>query len=187
MDISEKNFEQRIEAVLLAGGPDAYPGGTGAVVETSDLYGYMPGGYKKRKPEDYDRELCLDSAVAIDSIYATQPKEWEKFKKQHGTEAKDRLLKRLSSEIQKRGTLEVLRRGIKSDGCKFRLAHFRPASGLNETLQTLYQANIFTVIRQLKYSQKSEHSLDLFFFSTAFPFLPPSSKIPSPVRISRTA
>lgn len=178
MDVSEKNFEQRIEAVLLAGGPDAYPGGTGAVVETPDLYGYMPGGYKKRKPEDYDRELCLDSAVVIDFIYATQPKEWEKFKKQHGTEAKNRLLKRLSSEIQKRGTLEVLRRGIKSDGCKFRLAHFRPASGLNETLQTLYQANIFTVIRQLKYSQKSEHSLDLVLFLNGIPLFTAELKNP---------
>lgn len=178
MDISEKDFEAAIEAVLLAGGPDAYPRGTGAVVETPDLYGYMPGGYRKRKPEDYDRELCLDSAVAIDFIYATQPKEWEKFKKQHGTEAKDRLLKRLSSEIQKRGTLEVLRRGIKSDGCKFRLAHFRPASGLNETLQTLYQANTFTVVRQLKYSQKSEHSLDLVLFLNGIPLFTAELKNP---------
>ena len=33
MDISEKNLEATIEAVLLAGGPDAYPGGAGVAVE----------------------------------------------------------------------------------------------------------------------------------------------------------
>lgn len=128
MDISEKNFEKTIEAVLLAGGPDAYPGGAGAVVEAPKAYEYAPGGYRKREPEDYDRSLCLDPDKVIDFIYATQPKEWDKFKKQHGADAKDRLLKRLSSEIQKRGTLEVLRKGIKSDGCKFNLAYFRPSA-----------------------------------------------------------
>ena len=33
MDISEKNLEQTIEAVLLAGGSDAYPGGAGVAAE----------------------------------------------------------------------------------------------------------------------------------------------------------
>jgi hypothetical protein len=33
VDISERSFEQTIEAALLAGGPDAYPGGEGVVVE----------------------------------------------------------------------------------------------------------------------------------------------------------
>lgn len=40
-------------------------------------------------PEDYDKRLCLSSADVLDFMYATQPKEWEKFKKQHGGEAKD--------------------------------------------------------------------------------------------------
>jgi len=31
VDVSEKNIEATIEALLLAGGPDAYPGGIGAV------------------------------------------------------------------------------------------------------------------------------------------------------------
>jgi hypothetical protein len=33
VDISERNFEQVIEATLLAGGPDAFSGGEGVVVE----------------------------------------------------------------------------------------------------------------------------------------------------------
>jgi type I restriction enzyme R subunit len=119
-DVSEKNLEQTIEAVLLAGGPDD-PGGVAG--EFPEIFDYAPGGYRKRKLDDYHRELCLDPGPALDFIYATQPKEWEKFKKQHGAEAKDRFLKRLSSEIQKRGTLDVFRKGIKSDGCKFQLAY----------------------------------------------------------------
>ncbi len=70
----------------------------------------------------------------LDFIYATQPKEWEKLKQQHGADVKPRFLQRLASEIAKRGTLDVLRKGIKDQGCKFRLAYFRPASGLNEAV-----------------------------------------------------
>jgi len=178
VDVSENNFEQAIEAVLLAGGPDAYPGGAGVVAEFAETFGYAPGGYRKRRPDDYDRALCLDPGPALDFIYATQPKEWEKFKKQHGADAKERLLKRLSPEIQRRGTLDVLRKGIKSDGCKFQLAYFKPSSGLNEALQKLYQANLFTVIRQLKYSQKTEHSLDLVIFLNGIPIFTGELKNP---------
>ena len=178
VDVSEKNLEATIEAMLLAGGPDAHPGGAGAVAEFPETFDFAPGGYRKRKPEDYDRELCLDPGPVLDFIYATQPKEWEKFKKQHGSDAKDRLLKRLSSEIHKRGTLDVFRKGVKSDGCKFQLAYFKPSSGLNEALQTLYQANLFTVARQLKYSQKSEHSLDLVLFLNGIPIFTAELKNP---------
>ena len=68
--------------------------------------------------------------MVFDFVYATQPKEWEKLKAQHGAEVKARFLQRLASEVAKHGTLSVLRRGIKDSGCTFRLAHFRPASGL---------------------------------------------------------
>lgn len=175
IDVSEENFEQSIEAALLSGGLDAYPG---AVAEFPESYDYAPGGYRKRKPEDYDRALCLDPGMVIDFIYATQPKEWEKFKKQHGADAKSRLLKRLSSEIHKRGTLDILRKGIKSDGCKFQLAYFKPASGLNEALQTLYKANIFTVTRQLKYSEKTDQSLDLALCLNGLPIFAAELKNP---------
>jgi len=180
MDISEKNFEQAIEATLLAGRPESGISSSGVVAEaTPGPFGkFAPGGYRKRRPEDYDRTLCLIPSDVLDFIYATQPKEWDKFRKQLGPDAKERLLKRLASEIQARGTLEVLRKGIKSDGCTFRLAYFRPASGLNEALQKLYEANLFTVVRQLKYSEKNEKSLDLVLFLNGLPIFTAELKNP---------
>ena len=73
-------------------------------------------------------------------------------------------MQRLDHEIQHRGTLDVLRKGIKANGREFRLAYFRPSSGLNEALQQLYDANIFSVMHQVKYSQKNENSLDMVLF-----------------------
>jgi type I restriction enzyme R subunit len=154
-DISEKNFEATIEQRLL-----------------------KPGGYRKRQSDDYHRSLCLDPDVVLDFIYATQPQEWEKLKQHHGPDVKARFLHRLATEINKRGTLDVLRKGVKDSGCKFQLAYFRPASGLNEETQKLYEANQFTVARQLHYSEKNNNSLDLVLFLNGLPLFTAELKNP---------
>ncbi|MGI6616264.1 MAG: hypothetical protein ACOX30_09710 [Dethiobacteria bacterium] len=56
---------------------------------------------------------------------------------------------RLSREVDSRGTLDVLRRGIKAMGGKFSLAYFKLSSALNPELQELHAANIFSVVRQM--------------------------------------
>ncbi|MHB1414021.1 MAG: type I restriction endonuclease subunit R [Chloroflexota bacterium] len=179
IDISEKNFEQSIEETLLA---TLAPGGAGASAiaesDTAVPLDFASGGYRRREPDEYDRALCLIPADVLDFIYVTQPKEWDKLKKQHGLEAKERLLKRLAQEVKQRGTLAVLRKGIKTDGCKFRMAYFRPATGLNYDLQKLYEANVFTVVRQLKYSEKNENSLDLVIFLNGLPIFTAELKNP---------
>jgi type I restriction enzyme R subunit len=169
VDVSEKNFEETIERILTAP-PEQR--------ETPEDSEFVPGGYRRRFPADYDRTLCLIPDDVFDFIYATQPKEWEKFKTQLGAEAKERLLGRISSEVQKRGTLEVLRKGIKSDGSSFRLAHFRPSSGLNLEVRKLYEANVFSAVRQLKFSEKNEKSLDLVLFLNGLPIFTAELKNP---------
>jgi type I restriction enzyme R subunit len=169
-DISERSLEAAIECTLLQYGPDACPGDAGAVRETSPPYGEMPsGGYLRRRPEDYDRALCLLPRDALDFILATQPREWQKLAQHHGAGVQEQFLKRLSTEIGRRGALDVLRQGIRDSGCKFNLAYFRPASGLNEETRRLHAANLFAVVRQLRYSVKHETSLDLVLFLNGIP------------------
>ncbi len=172
VDISEKNFEATIEATLLAGGPDAAPMETAVARETAAARGgFVPGGYHKRTPDEYDKSLMLIRRDALDFIYATQPKEWAKFKKQYRDEAPDRFFQRLAHEIRARGTLDVLRKGIKANGCKFQLAYFRPASKMNVETQRLHAANLFSVMRQVKYSEKNENSLDVVLFLNGLPII----------------
>jgi type I restriction enzyme, R subunit len=116
--------------------------------------------------------------VVLDFIYATQAKIWERLKQHHGSEVKERFLKRLASEIEKRGTLDVLRNGIKDSGCAFKLAYFRPASGLNEELQRLHAANLFSAVRQVRYSQKTDQSLDMVLFLNGIPIFTAELKNP---------
>ena len=133
-DVSERSFEEAIEYGLLQSGLGAYAErATGLSEPAAAPWGDMPsGGYLKRLPDDYDRALCLLPQDVIDFVLATQPKEWTRLKQHHGAAVKEQFLQRLAAEIKQRGALDVLRNGIRDSGCKFQLAYFRPASGLNE-------------------------------------------------------
>ena len=179
-EISERSFEEAIECALLQHGPDACADDRAAVRETPPPYGDTPpGGYRRRKPEDYDRALCLLPRDVVDFVLATQPKEWQRLEQHHGKQAvREQFLRRLAAETERRGTLDVLRQGIKDSGCKFRLAYFRPASGLNEETRRLHAANLFAVVRQLHYSTKNEKSLDLVLFLNGLPVFTAELKNP---------
>ena len=172
VDISERAFENAIEATLLHRSE-------GIIAEERVAYMDMPsGGYHRRRDEDYDRALCLIPRDVLDFVLATQPKEWKRLSQHHGTAVEEEFLKRLSSEIRRRGSLEVLRNGISDMGCRFRLAYFRPSSGLNEDTRWLYQGNIFSVARQLHYSERNNKSLDLTLFLNGIPIFTAELKNP---------
>jgi len=178
-EISERSFEEAIECALLQYGPDACAGDSMAVRETPPPYSdTLPGGYRKRKREDYDRTLCLLPRDVVDFVLATQPKEWKKLEQHHGAAVREQFLKRLAAEIERRGALDVLRSGIKDSGCKFRLAYFRPASGLNEETRRLHAANLFAAVRQVHYSTRNEKSLDLVLFLNGIPIFTAELKNP---------
>lgn len=156
VDSSEANLEATIEAVL------------------AEVHGYRVRAWDR----DYDRALCLDPELVVQFVLTTQPKTWEKLKLQHGDEVKPRFLKRLAKEIGSRGTLDVLRKGVIDLGCKFDLACFRPETGLNQEHERLCRANTFSVIRQLRYSEKNANSIDLVLFLNGLPILTAELKNP---------
>ena len=180
VEISERAFEDAIESALVRHGPDAYPEDPTGVQEPAPEYGDdpLPGSFHKRRSSDYDRGLCLIPADVIDFLLATQPKEWARLKQHYGADVKPRFLGRLSREIARRGALDVLRNGVRDSGCKFRLAYFRPASGLNEELQRLHGANLFAVARQLHFGETTEQSLDLALFLNGIPIFTAELKNP---------
>ena len=180
IEVSERAFEDAIECALLRHGPDAWPDDPTGVEEPPPEYGDdpLPGSFYKRRSSDYDRGLCLIPADLVDFLLATQPKEWAKLKQHYGADVKPRFLGRLSREIARRGALDVLRNGVKDSGCKFRLAYFRPASGLNEELQRLHAANLFAVVRQLHFSEQSNQSVDLALFLNGIPIFTAELKNP---------
>jgi type I restriction enzyme R subunit len=172
-DISERSFEDAIERELLQFSPDADLGDRDA--GGAPVY----GAYQRHEAQSYERALCLIPRDVLDFVLATQPKEWERLKQHHGAEVKEQFLRRLATEIERRGALDVLRRGVKDSGCKFQLAYFRPSSGLNEQILRLHAANLFTVLRQVHYSARDEKkSIDLVLFLNGIPIFTAELKNP---------
>ncbi len=179
-EVSERAFEEAIERSLLQFGPDAYVDDTTMVREAKVPFGDMPpGGYFRRRQADYDASLHLLQRDVLNFVLATQPAEWKKLKQHHGDAVNEQFLKRLSSEIGRRGALDVLRTGIKDSGRKFQLAYFRPSSGLNAETRRLHAANLFSIVRQLHYSEKdAAKCLDLALFLNGIPIFTAELKNP---------
>jgi len=132
---------------------------------------FVNSGYTSSDPSIYDKTLCLIPTKLIGFIQETQPKTLEKLKIQFGTETETKLIKKVSTEIESRGVIDVLRKGVKTRGCEFKLVYFQPKSGLNPEHKDLYKQNRFTVIRQLKYSLKKENSIDMGIFINGIPIV----------------
>ena len=99
---------------------------------------------------------------------ATQPDSWAALKAIHQDASEDRFLERLSREIEKRGALDVLRKGIKDAGCAFKLIYFAPATSMNPDYQRLYEGNVFSLATELVYDDAGKR-LDLALFVNGLP------------------
>ena len=86
-------------------------------------------GYHIVPPSEYDKSLCLIPSKLIEFIKETQPDTLERLELQYGSETESKLTKRISSEIESRGVIDVLRNGFKDRGCSFHLVYFQPKSG----------------------------------------------------------
>jgi len=125
--------------------------------------------YKKQKPEDFDKELAMDKSLVLEFVKNTQAKEWEKLEDQHGKEAEKMFLERLDKEISSRGILDVLRTGVRDHGVKIDMAYFAPETKMNPEVARLYDANILSVMRQVKFDTESEKSIDMVLFLNGLP------------------
>lgn len=127
-------------------------------------------GYLKRLASDYDRETCLDPEMFWRFVSSTQPKQSNKLIGLHGLDrAREKLLAEIVRVTEKYGLLEILREGVTLDGILFRFAHFKPNTDFNPENLELYRGNVFSVIRQLKYSGRNENSIDMVLFLNGFP------------------
>ena len=148
MKPDELAFEDEIEAALLA------------------------SGYERSVPAHFDPVLGLDTAELFAFLGATQEREWETLLARYGndpTGAQRGFAKRLAAELDRRGTLDVLRNGVVDLGVGIQLAFFAPAHGLTPELARRYAANRVSVTRQLPYEPAAQKTLDLALLVNGIP------------------
>ena len=103
-------------------------------------------------------------------MQSAQPEAWTRLEEHYAGSAETEFFTRLEQSLATRGMLEVLRNGMKLvPNITFSLCFFRPASGLNPELVDLYEQNILSVVRQVRYSAKNENAIDVVLFLNGLP------------------
>ena len=154
--VDEKRFEDEITAHLVAHG------------------GYLTCkvGADPEGREEFDPSLGLDTLELFAFIEETQRPEWEKLVRARGGEdalARRRFVQRLAQQLDERGTVDVLRHGIRDQNVEIRLSYRKPAFGVAPELVADYDANRLTVTRQLSFDAESNKTLDLCLFLNGIP------------------
>ncbi len=165
-DTSERGLE-RLICTAMTGHACDRPGGE-AAESHERLVGYGTG-WIAGLAEDYDREHCVDLVHLAAFLRETQPDVVEATDLSNDSPTRRKFLARLQGEVSRRGTIDVLRHGIKHGPHPIELFFGTPSPG-NTKAQERFAANRFSVTRQLRYSRdKAQRSLDLGLFINGLP------------------
>ena len=107
--------------------------------------------YKIGNPSDFDPEFAIDRKFFWEFLETTQPEELAKLKAHPNWQRL--LLERLNKKIRKDSILTVLKKGLDIDDAHFDLLYRLPYNDLNPDVTAKFKANVFSVTRQVHYSQ----------------------------------
>lgn len=136
--------------------------------------------YILRHHTNYNRRGMVDEDLLFQFLEDTQEATVNRLKGRLKENYRSRILYLLNQTITKNtavrgkvlgGTLFVLKNGINVDGEKLKFFFEKPAQVHNEKLNELYAKNIFSVIRQLHFSNIDEKSLDMGIFINGIPIM----------------
>ena len=163
-DTSERGLE-RLICTALTGHP-CDPVQPGALRERPPTYA---AGWIGGHSQDYDRDHCLDLAQLAAFLKITQPDTADSLNLDEDTPTRRRFLARLQGEITKRGTIDLLRKGLNHGPHRIDLFYGTPSPG-NQKASELFAHNRFSVTRQLHYSRdQAQLALDLCLFINGLP------------------
>ncbi len=171
-DTTEKGLETLIMS-HMTGTSGLSSGSPGIVAETAPLTG--GSGWFAGQAASYDREFAVDVEQLFAFLQATQPEATVKLSigdyKDKKNIIRQKFLARLQGEISRRGTIDVLRHGIKHGALSFDLFYGTP-SPENKKAVERHAANRFSITRQLAYSrEETKRALDLCAFINGLPVM----------------
>jgi type I restriction enzyme R subunit len=132
-------------------------------------------GYEQGSNEDYNRNYAIDETRLLRFLTTTQKTEMSNIGLPIGGSGetydlkKQKFLDFLQGEITKRGIIDILRNGIKFYPSNLTLFYPTP-SERNEQAKGDFDKNIWSVIRQLRYSNdETRRALDFVIFINGLP------------------
>ncbi len=131
-------------------------------------------GWEAGPASGYDRASALYTEDLLGYVREAWPERWEKFCKANPQAPEQVFVKKVVRELERAGTLEVLRHGFKVPGVKFDLCSFQPDHGMNPDSLARYRANRLRVVPEVSYSPHAREGqynprLDLVLFVNGIP------------------
>ena len=128
-------------------------------------------GYEQGTNADYNRDYAIDETRLFRFLNETQPDAMNKLGVFKAEMKKKQFLNRLQGEIAKRGIIDVLRNGIKVYPANLIMFYLTPTEN-NTKAKEMFEKNIFSVTRQLMYSNDSTRlALDMCVFINGLPVI----------------
>ena len=148
--------------------------GTREIHFEDTVYEYLSASnlYTARKSDDFNLAYVLDKALLEQFIRESQPDVWKKLEKEYPSDTIEAVANEFSKLRDKRGILNLIREGFVLQGASIKLIAFKPSSGLNPEHLKKYEANRFSIIRQVHYSSAwPDKSLDLVIGINGIPII----------------
>lgn len=137
--------------------------------ESSIIAHLVGAGWIEGSSSEYSQDLAFEKTTVLDFIKSSQSKEWLKYESYYKGDSENKFVQRLFKELDLRGMLDVVRHGITDSGIKFKMAYFKPDSGLNPDTIAQYDLNQLRVIRQVNFSERNRKSIDLLLSLNGLP------------------
>lgn len=127
--------------------------------------------YEQGVNADYNKEYAIDEVRLFRFLNDTQQKDIRELCILETEIEKKKFLDRLSKKLSDVGVIDILRNGFKYKNKTLDFYMVRPSEGNNDATVT-YEKNIFSVTRQLRYSEESgKLALDLVVFINGLPII----------------
>ena len=147
---TEKNMEEHIEKYLVS----------------ENKYEKIN---KINQTKYYNKKQCIYAKDFINFIKNTQGEKFKVLENHFKSDADKRLLKVVNDQIRIKGIKNVLHNGIDEMGQNFKIVYFSPKSQINKIHVQNYSKNIFSIMRQFKYSSINNNSVDICILINGIP------------------
>lgn len=129
--------------------------------------------YVQKQNSVYDKDLCLIPEDLIGFIKDSQPEKYEKIVAQLGDATDSKIIYYATHALKtlEHKTLSYFRTKLKISGQHFDTVYFKPMHSKTPEHAMGYAKNRFTIIRQLKYSNKNTNSVDVVLFVNGLPVI----------------
>ncbi len=131
-----------------------------------------PAKFRIGLPDDFDKQYALDTKLFWEFLETTQKDELDKIETREPRDWSRKILERFDRLAKKHGILHLLKKGLQVDDAFFHLMYPAPLASSSKRVHENFAANIFSVTRQVRYSQSNpREEIDMVLFVNGLPLV----------------